>query len=271
MERISLKKPNKRRKRIVIGSIFLIIVVFSLIFFSKSVSNTSFRVSRPLQAALWSAGDSAFDWAHSFLRQGDLAKEKIRLLEEKERLTEEVVRLRGLREENNILREALNLGIDKDFEVIMANVSGKDILDDIIVIDRGSNDGISEGMSVITEKRIALGRVIEVYENFSRVMLITHEDSIFDAEIRGKSTMGLVKGIGNSRAKMTLIPKETDIEEGDSLVTVPLGGVFPQGLFVGLVKSIERNDADHFQEADIAPFFSVRRLKKVFVITDERR
>ncbi len=268
MQSVYIKRPNKKRRNIVVTIVLLVMTIFSLFFFSDGITNTSLRISKPFQAALWSTGDYVFGQTFSILREGDLRKEMDLLLDEKERLTADIVRLRGVREENEILRQALDLEMDKDFDLMMANVSGRDILEDVIVIDRGSNDGIFEGMPVITEKRVIIGRIGKVFDDFSRVILVTHEESAFEVEIQGRNSIGLIEGKGNSGARLTLVPRDREISEGDALVTAALSSIFPQGLFVGLIKEIERSDSDSFQEAEISPFFNVRRLNKVFVITN---
>ncbi len=267
MQSVYIKRPNKKRRNIVITIVLLMMTIFSLFFFSDGIANTSFRISKPFQAALWSTGDYVFGRTFSILREGDLRREMDLLLNEKEKLTADIVRLRGVREENEILRQALDLKMDKDFDLIMANVSGRDILEDVIVIDRGSNDGIFEGMPVITEKKVIVGRIGKVFDDFSRVTLITHEKSAFEVEIQGRDSIGLIEGKGNFGARLILVPRDRGISEGDALITAPLSSIFPQGLFVGLIKEIERSGSDSFQEAEVSPFFNVRRLNKVFIIT----
>ena len=270
MNGIYIRKRNGKKRNLVIFVAILIILFFSLVFFSDSITNSSLRAMRPFQAAIWSASDPVFDWTFSVIRKGDIKRELDLLLGEKEMLTEEVIRLRSVREENEILRRALDLGMDKDFDLVMANVLGKDILEEIIIIDRGSNDGISEGMPVVNENRVAVGRIGEVFDDFSRVVLITHEESAIEAEVQGREIIGLMEGMGDSDLRLTLIPKDKEIAEGDALITAPLSGIFPRGLFIGLIRSVDKRDCESFQEADVAPFFSIRRLKKVFVITNQR-
>lgn len=270
MSGVYIKKPNKKRRSLISAIILLIITTFSLVFFSDDIINTSLRVSRPFQAATWGVGDSVFGWALSITRAGNLKREVDSLLNDKERLTEEIVRLRIVREENEILRQALGLDMDRDFELVMANVSGKDILEEAIIIDRGFKDGISEGMPVVTEKRVVVGKIDKTFAHFSRVILATHQDSAVEAEVQDRNIIGLVEGLGDSGLRLTLIPKDSEIAEGDALITTPLSGTFPRGLFIGLIRSVERDDSQSFQSAEIAPFFNIRRLGKVFIITNQK-
>ncbi len=270
MNGIHIRRPNKKRRNAVIVVVTLFASIFSLVVFSDGITNSSLGLTRPFQAAVWGAGDSVFGWTFSLIRAGDLKREMDSLMDDKERLTAEVVKLRDLRQENDALRQALNLGMDKDFDLVMASISGKDILNDTIVIDKGANDGVFEGMPVVTEKRVAVGRVSKAFDDFSRVVLVTHEEIVFEAEVQGRNFIGLIEGSGGSVARLTLIPKDKEIAEGDALLTTSLSGSFPQGLFIGLVREVKNMDSQSFQEAEITPFFNIRRLNRVFIITNQK-
>lgn len=265
-----IKKFNKRRRNTITVIIFLAVIIFSLFFFSDSIINTSLKIVKPFQSIILNVTNSVFDWAFSIIKKGDLKREVDLLQSEKKILTEEIIRLRGVKEENEKLRQALGLGMDKDFELVMAKVLGRNILEDVVIIDRGVKDGISEGMPVITEKRVVVGTVSKVFNDFSQITLITDQSSAFEVEIQGKDTIGLMEGLGNLNLKLRLIPRDKEITEGDALITAPLSEVFPSGLFVGLIRSIHKKDAESFQEAEVAPFFNIRRLKNLFVITNQK-
>jgi len=152
----------------------------------------------------------------------------------------------------------------------VATVTGVNIFEDVIIINRGSDDGILKGMPVITENRILVGKILKTFNNFSRVMLITNRESVFDAEIQKEGFMGLVNGNGNLSSEIRLLPKGVDIREGSPIVTVSLGGIFPQGLFIGTIYDVRNDETNSFQLANIKPYYNIRRDRKVFIITDLR-
>ena len=268
MRKIYLKRSNGKRKNTLI-TIFTVIAISSLFFlFSDKIINKSLKISMPVQAALWNKSEPVFDWIFSIARRGDLIREVERLANENERLTSKIVDLQQIEKDNEILRTAMNLGIDKDFSISVASVMGTNISKDAIVINKGDVDGIKEGMVILTEKKVIVGVVSKTFDEFSKVNLITHEEFAFEAEIQGKGAIALVKGTGKE-LKMTLVPKDVEVNRGDSIITVPLSGIFPPNLFIGLVAEVEGKDSDLFQEINIKPYFNIKRLDKVFIITDE--
>ena len=180
----------------------------------------------------------------------------------------EIAFLKELRKENEKLREALKIGLEKEFQLIEARVISKDFSQDSILINKGLKGGIFEGAVVIISQKLLLGKIGEVYENFSEVILISNEEISFDAKISDKEVYGVVRGEGNSEFYFGLIPKEADVSEGELVITTPLGGIFPGGLLVGEVEEIEKSDVEPFQKTKIKPLFDFRELDILFIISN---
>ena len=111
-----------------------------------------------------------------------------------------------------------------------------------------------------------VGRISQVYENFSKVMLISNKESSFNGEIQEKEIEGIINGKGNSKLYFELLPKEKDIQGGENVVTSPLGGIFPKGLLVGQVKEVKKSDIEPFQQAEIKPALDIQKLDFLFII-----
>lgn len=267
MKKIYLKKDNTNKTK-ALSLLFFLFILFSLFSFSDTVSNSAFKTASVFQKTFNFSGEKTSNWIYSFIYRDELKKQKNLLIEENEKLISEIVFLRGLREENDRLRKALDFGIEKEFVLIDARINGKDVNEESFIINKGRKDGVSELMPVITENRFVVGRISEVFNEFSRFEMITHPETSFDAEIQGKDATGLVKGKEKLGLEMTLIPEEKKIQKGDIVLTSSFGGIFPQGLIVGIVRDVRVNDTDPFKEADINLVFNPRKLKNVFVIKE---
>ncbi len=156
----------------------------------------------------------------------------------------------------------MGIGLQKEFKLALAQVIGKDISQDSILINKGVQDGLLKNMPIITEQNVLVGRVSEVYDRFSKVMLISHKDSSLDAGL------GIVRGQGNFNLLFDLIPREQEIFQEDIVVTNGLDNDFPKGLLVGQIKEVKKSDLEPFQQAEIEPAFNISRLEKVFIILE---
>lgn len=248
--------------------IIIAILILNLSPFSKSVKGFFYSLSEPVQVWLWEKGIKTSVFFQGFLSADNLTKENMFLKSENQKLLSQNIELEKLKKENEFLRTALGLGLEKEFELVLVQVIAKDIGKDYLIINKGFQHGMEFGFPVITENKVLIGKIIETYENFSKIELLSAENSSFDIEIFKKEIYSLAKGNGNFKIILDLIPKEQSIEIGDKVITSALGGNFPKGLLVGEVQSIEKSDITAFQQAQVKPDFEIRDLKDVFVIKD---
>lgn len=252
--------------RFLISVVSLILIIFLLNFYQKEVKNFFYKISEPIQKFLWRAGNRISDFFETITKINKLKKEADELLLKNQELLAENSSLQDLKKENEILREALNIGLEKEFKLSLTQVIGKDISQDFISINKGSEDGIAENMPVVTSQKVLLGRIKEVYKNYSKVMLISNKESFFNGKITGKEILGEVLGKGDFKMLFDLIPPEAEISEGDLVETSALGGIFPKGLLVGKIGKIQKSDVQSSHQAEIFPLFDLEKLEMVFVI-----
>lgn len=264
---ISLKKSGGFRK--ILGIIIVIFLLFFVLnYFQKDVRNFFYSSFSPIQKVFFRVGDRV----HNFFEALASAKRNYKDLEElkiqNQGLISQLVQLQELRKENETLRQALNLGLEKEFKLILTQVVGKYVSQDFILVDKGTKDGVAKNMPVITDQKVLVGRVSEVYEKFSKITLISCPDTYFDAKIAEKDITAIVKGRGNYKILFDLIPREEEIASGDIIVSSGSGGIFPDGLLVGTVKEIKKSDLEAFQQAIIDPFFNLKETNTIFLIAE---
>lgn len=140
-----------------------------------------------------------------------------------------------------------------------------------ITINKGSDDGMKQNMTVITEQGL-VGRITSVSINTSEVLLITDPRSGVSALIQESRAPGMVEGIASSpgRVIMVHIPIEIDISADQVVVTSGFGSIYPKGIPVGRILETGKEPSGLFNNAVIAPFVDINRLEEVMVITTVR-
>ncbi len=256
-------------KKIKLLVIFLgILIILSLSFYQSKVKNFFYSILEGSQKNLWKKGNNISDFFEGISGAKDLKRENEELRKYNQELLNEITFLRELKEENEMLREALNVELQKDFKLTLADLISKDVSQDFILINKGSKDGLTEGMPVITEQKVLLGKVSEVNESFSRVMLISNPESSFPAEVQEGEVTGIVKGEGSFQVSLEKIPQDKEIKEGEIVITTSLGGIFPKELLIGKIKKVQKSDIESFQKVEVSPFFNIEELETIFVITN---
>lgn len=255
----------------IIFSFTLVAILFiflNLTNFSQDIKNSFYSFSAPLQQSLWQAGENASDFLGSIFEARIIQEENQKLKLQNQELLSKISFLNELKKENEFLREAMGLGLEKELQLKLAQIVSKDISEDSILIDKGSRDNVLSGFPVITGQGALFGKIGRVFDNFSEVILISNKETSFDAKISGKEIYGIIKGKGNSEFYLDLIPKDKEISEGDLVVTSALGGIFPEGLLIGEVQKVQKSDVELFQTAEVKPQLNFGELKNLFIITD---
>ena len=140
-------------------------------------------------------------------------------------------------------------------------------------IDKGENHGIKVNSTVIAAhgaKVGLVGRVFEVYNKFSKVVLIT-DNRFSSVGVFGRDeTESLISGAGKELLKMRHIPIKADIAKNTEVFTSRTSILFPQGISIGRVSKIySKKMVMNFIVADLFPTISIGNIKEVYIINRE--
>ena len=262
-----MKIPSKTK---IIAAILIVafFYILNLNGFLSPLKNFFYSASSPMQKNIWNSGINFSQFFSGIIDARNLKKEIVDLRAQNQELIAQISSLQELKKENETLRQSLNIGAEKEFQLKLSYIISKDILEDSILISGGSKDGIKKGMPVVSKGKILAGRIGEVYDNYSEVILLTNKKSSFDAQLSEKDVYGVVKGRGNSGLGMELIPKDKEVFSRDLVITTTLGNVFPKGLLVGELGEVKKSDLEPYQSAEIRPAFEFRMADSLFVITN---
>lgn len=195
--------------------------------------------------------------------------ERIAVLEQARRL--ERARLELLEElarENEELRELLGAARRLPVHFQPAEMLSVD-LDPFahrVLINRGGSDGLRDGQPVVDGGGV-IGQVDRVFRHTARVILISDPDHALPVQVRRTGLRTIAYGTGSAdRLKLSDLPMNVDLEAGDLLVTSGLGGLFPPGLPVAEIVSVDRPDGQPFATAVALPLGFMDRGRHVLVI-----
>ncbi|ENU99192.1 MULTISPECIES: rod shape-determining protein MreC [Acinetobacter] len=168
------------------------------------------------------------------------------------------VRLQKIAElsaENTRLRGLLDTPLILDGRMEIAEVIGTDAdpLRHIIVINRGSNNKLKVGQTVLDDMGI-MGQIIDVYPHSSRVMLLSDKEHSLSVRLEHTGMRAIVSGTGDlGRLKMEYVPTSANIKVGEKVYSSGLGQHFPAGYLVGTVSNVKRHNSGEFAQIDVTP------------------
>jgi rod shape-determining protein MreC len=133
------------------------------------------------------------------------------------------------------------------------------------LLDQGRDQGVKNGLPVLAPEGI-VGRVVETYSGYSKVMLIVDRNSGAEAMVQRTRVRGVLQGKGGNRCSLDFVPKSADVQPGDLVLASGLGGIYPKGLVFGKVTAADKKKPGVFQEIEVTPAVDLSALEEVLVV-----
>ena len=211
-------------------------------------------------------------------RMQDDAASHARLTEDNRNLRNELLianarmtRLRTAAADNAQLRTLLGMAEGRGLDVQLAPILDID-LDPTrrrLVLDAGTRDGVRLGQAVIDAGGL-IGQIIAATPSHSTVLLLTDPDHAVPVMVARNGVRLIVYGRGD-HLELSDVPLNTEVEEGDLLVTSGLGGRFPAGFPVGSVTSLRADDSRAFLLGQVEPAARLDRGRDVLLLRSAPR
>ncbi|XLQ20735.1 MAG: rod shape-determining protein MreC [Candidatus Moraniibacteriota bacterium] len=259
----------KRKKRIFIYvAVAIVLIIINPFNIFNSIRNIIMIPATPILKIGFGPGSFVQDKTKMIFNIGSLYKENEQLNNQVIQLKSEVEFLSDIKNENEILRNSVNLLPKNNQELIGADVVLRDPVggNQWIMINRGSEDGVRNGTAVIVNDNVFVGVIDEVDKNSSRVRLMTHPDSSVNVASSRTGSEAIARGRHGLSLTVEDIKKNDDVKNGDMFITSNIGNSFPRGLSVGNVQNITTSEDNLFQTASINPLVELDDLRFVFII-----
>lgn len=140
-----------------------------------------------------------------------------------------------------------------------------------IEIERGSNQGVEKGMSVVSSKGI-VGIVVEVSDNYCRAMSLLHRNMRISAMLKKSNSMGDVEwnGIDPHFISMRNVSKTAKVTVGDTVITSSYSSNFPSHIMIGTVTNIQPEKSSSFNNLTLKTATDFFSIQYVYIIKNAR-
>lgn len=168
---------------------------------------------------------------------------------------------RALEIENKLLAKLLNYTPPPNAKFVTARVIVEegDAFSHSIIAYTGRDSGVEKGQVVMSDNGV-IGRVDKPGKMYSKIILITDINSKIPVMVERTRVRGILSGDNTTVPKMIFIPLSAKLTVGDRIITSGVAGVFPPGLPIGKISSIEKNSVK------IKTFGNLDRLEYVKII-----
>lgn len=200
--------------------------------------------------------------------QETLLEQNRELRDENLRLKVELQKYESLQAENLRLRDLVDSSFKVGDRVLVAELSSVDLdpYKQQVIIKKGAVSGVFEGQPVLDANAV-MGQVINVTALSSTVLLITDTSHALPVQVLRNGLRTIAVGTGRiDQLKLPYLPTNSDIVEGDLLVTSGLGGKFPPGYPVATVTRIDRSPDAPFSSVFAEPHAHLDRSREVLLV-----
>jgi len=167
---------------------------------------------------------------------------------------------------NKRLRQLLHFKNTLEKPVISAQIIGRDPSPwyKTVMVDKGSSDGVVKGFPVVIPSGVA-GIVTDVASHYAKIQLVIDQNSAVDALVQKSRARGIFKG-GPDKYYLKYVLRKYEVALGDMVITSGLDGVFPKGLRIGYVSSINSYNTGIFQEISVTPYVDYDTIEEVLIL-----
>jgi len=235
----------------------------------KPVEDLTIRILAPIQHRVYAVSTGINNFYSSFSVSKDLGVENKRLVEEIKKLTIDNVQLKTQLQEQGEFLVQNDFLTASGLEAITAKVIGKNPEPNLqsIILNKGSQDGLAVGFSLITADGIMVGKISKVKKNSAEAILINDSRSRIAAMVQNESeAKGVVIGEHGLSLKMELIPQSDLVQEDEIVVTSGLEPTVPRGLVIGRISRVISEPNSFFQTAWLQPLVRVENLTVVSIL-----
>ncbi len=209
------------------------------------------------------------DWMSESLDTRDnLLKENAELKAQNLLLKTHTHKYQSLVLENQRLRGLIESPIRQGERVLVADFMAveQDSSTQKFVLNKGSGEGVYLGQPIVDSQGI-MGQVVHVGLSSSTGMKVTDSEHAVPVEVIRSGVRAIAIGEGVSgEMRLDFVPPESDINEGDLLVTTGLGGHFPDAYPVGTVSEVTLHPGDNFMMIKVKPVANLTKAREVLLV-----
>ena len=226
----------------------------------------------PVQRFFHSIGEGTTAFFGKFKSNTHYREENAQLKEKVAALEQETRDLYKYKNENERLRGLLALKEGHtEYDMVGARVVAKDAGTwyNVFKIDKGTKDGLKKYDAVMTSTGLA-GYIYEVGTTWSNVVSVIDSKSAAGCIIERTGDTAILEGslelMTEGLCKLSYLSRDAEVTVGDFVETSGLGGIYPEGLLIGKIKSLSVDAQGLYYEAVVEPVSDFKRIIEVMVI-----
>jgi rod shape-determining protein MreC len=253
----------------IVAGVCLVLLTLQMRGRSVGASDALAVVTTPIQTVLARVNRATLGVWGTYRDWKNVRAQNRRLRDETQRLRVEALRVTETDAENQRLRRLLTLKESLPLETMAGEIIAREWGGWVrsLTINRGRGDAVARLTAVIAPDGL-VGRIVDVRAGSSVVQVLTDPASTVGAHVVRTRTPGIVEGEPRGTLRFKYMARDgSGIQVGDIVVTSGLGGLFPGGIPIGRVRTIDDRGSALFSYAQVTPAVDFARIDEVLLLT----
>jgi len=253
----------------IVAGVCLLLLTLQMRGRSVGASDALALVTTPIQTVLARVNRATLGVWGTYRDWKNVRVENRRLRDETQRLRVEALRVTETDAENQRLRRLLTLKESLPLETMAGEIIAREWGGWVrsLTINRGRGDTVARLTAVIAPDGL-VGRIVDVRAGSSVVQVLTDPASTVGAHVVRTRTPGMIEGEPRGTLRFKYMARDgSGIQVGDVVVTSGLGGLFPGGIPIGRVRTIDDRGSALFSYAQVTPAVDFARIDEVLLLT----
>ncbi len=253
----------------IVAGVCLLLLTLQMRGRSVGASDALALVTTPIQTVLARVNRATLGVWGTYRDWKNVRAENRRLRDETQRLRVEALRVTETDAENQRLRRLLTLKESLPLETMAGEIIAREWGGWVrsLTINRGRGDAVARLTAVIAPDGL-VGRIVDVRAGSSVVQVLTDPASTVGAHVVRTRTPGIIEGEPRGTLRFKYMARDgSGIQVGDVVVTSGLGGLFPGGIPIGRVRTIDDRGSALFSYAQVTPAVDFARIDEVLLLT----
>ncbi len=253
----------------IVAGVCLVLLTLQMRGRSVGASDALAVVTTPIQTVLARVNRATLGVWGTYRDWKNVRAENRRLRDETQRLRVEALRVTETDAENQRLRRPLTLKESLPLETMAGEIIAREWGGWVrsLTINRGRGDAVARLTAVIAPDGL-VGRIVDVRAGSSVVQVLTDPASTVGAHVVRTRTPGIIEGEPRGTLRFKYMARDgSGIQVGDVVVTSGLGGLFPGGIPIGRVRTIDDRGSALFSYAQVTPAVDFARIDEVLLLT----
>ena len=244
-----------------------VLVIISLVLISSN-QNRQVQSFKMWMVGLFCKVQEQWDSVQSYF---DLRQKNEQLLLDNTRLALENSAMYEMRLENERLRALIGFKDRSEHQLIAARiiVSGTQGLINGIVLDVGTKDSVKKNWPIVVAEGL-VGKIYQVGQNQSTGHILLDQNFRVSAKIQRSRVDAIVSWDGGDFCWLKEVPKRSDVQQGDLVITSGYGEIFPPGIIIGKVIEISESIRGMFMDIKVKPSVDFDKLEEVLIIANRK-